>query len=237
MTKSNGERFIIAYNRLDQGLRNIYNIKASLGFGEVIRKISPINSIIKKYEDDLIEIGRLRNAIVHASGDTLIAEPNTEVVEKLEQIARVVTTPPRVLDTLAKRKVYSVDGGTPLAEVCLKMFESGFSIVPVYIKNTLVGVINRKMIVDSIGAGIKAGVILDNLLKQPVASALDVLNVSNHYEVAPSSVTIDSMIFMFQQNRKLSSVVLTENGNYTEPAKMVIVTADTIDLNNILDNY
>ena len=43
------------------------SIKASLGFGEVVRKVAPINSIIKKYEDDLIEYGRLRNAIVHKS--------------------------------------------------------------------------------------------------------------------------------------------------------------------------
>ena len=50
-------------------------------------------------------------------------------------------------------------------------------------------------------------------------------------------MTIENLLYMFQQNRKLSSVILTENGNYTEPAKMVIVTADTIDLNNILDNY
>lgn len=237
MNKSNGDRFIMAYNRLDQGLRNIYNIKASLGFGEVIRKIAPINSIIKKYEDDLIEIGRLRNAIVHSSGDSLIAEPNTDVVEKLEQIARIVTTPPRVLETLPKRKVYSVDGSTPMGEVCLKMFESGYSIVPVYIRNTLVGVINRKMIVDSIGAAIKAGVLLDNLLKEPIASALDVLNVNNHYEVAPSSITIDSMIFMFQQNRKLSTVVITKNGNYDEEPIAVVVTSDMLDLQTVLDNY
>lgn len=237
MSKSNGERFISAYNRLDQGLRNIYNIKASLGFGEVVRKIAPINSIIKKYEDDLIEIGRLRNAIVHASSESLIAEPNLEVVEKLEQIARIATTPPRVIDTLAKRKVYSVLGDTPVGDVCLKMFESGYSIVPVYIKNTLVGVINRKMIVDSVGASIKAGVSMDKLLSQPVASALDVLNVSNHYEVAPSSITIDSMIFMFQQNRKLSTVIITKNGNYDEEPLAVVVTSDLIDLQVVLDNY
>lgn len=237
MDKSNGDRFITAYNKLDQGLRNIYNIKASLGFGEVIRKISPINSIIKKYEDDLIEYGRLRNAIVHSSGDIVIAEPNTEVVEKLEQIARIVTTPPRVVDTLPKRKVYSVDGSVPVAEVCKVMGELGYSIVPVYVKNTLVGVINRKMIVDCIGSGIKAGVSIDNLLKEPVASALDVLNVSNHYEVAPSSITIDSMIFMFQQNRKLSTVIITKNGNYNEEPISIIVTSDVIDLQTVLDNY
>ncbi len=237
MEKTLGERFLLAYNKLDQGLRGIYNIKASLGFGEIIRKIAPINSIIKKYEDDLIEIGRLRNAIVHASGDTLIAEPNVDIVEKLEQITRIVTTPPRVLDALAKRKVYSVDGETSLASVCAEMSTSGYSIVPVYIKNTLVGVINRKMIIDSIGAGIRAGVSIDNLLKQPVASALDVLNITSHYEVAPSSITIDSMIFMFQQNRRLSTVIITKNGNYNEEPLAVIVASDLIDLQIVLDNY
>ena len=74
-------------------------------------------------------------------------------------------------------------------------------------------------------------------MNTPVSRCLDIFNETNHYEVAPQSMTIENLLYMFQQNRKLSSVILTENGNYTEPAKMVIVTADTIDLNNILDNY
>ena len=237
MEKSNGDRFISAYNRLDQGLRNIYNIKQSLGFGEVVRKVSPINSVIKKYEDDLIEFGRLRNAIVHGAGDTLIAEPNIEVVEKIEQIARIVTTPPRVIDVLPKRKVFIVNGSASLQSVCEEMFESGYSIIPVYIKDTLVGVVNRKMIVDAIGEAIKAGVSVDKILKDSVANALDVLNVVNHYEVAPSSITIDGILFMFQQNRKLSTVIITKNGNYNEEPIAVVVTSDTLDLQNILDNY
>lgn len=237
MSKTNGDRFISAYNKLDQGIRNIYNIKQSLGFGEVIRKVAPINSVIKKYEDDLIECGRLRNAIVHGSGDTLIAEPNTEVVEKIEQIARIITTPPRVVDILPKRKITSVFGDTSIAEVCATIFESGYSTVPVYIKNTLVGVINRKMIVDSIGAAVKSGVSVDLLLKQTVAEGLDVLNVSNHYEVAPSSITVDSILFMFQQNRKLSTVIITKNGNYDEEPLAIVVTSDTLDLQSVLDNY
>ncbi len=237
MEKSNGDRFIFAYNKLDQGLRNIYNIKQSIGFGEVIRKIAPINSVIKKYEDDLIEFGRLRNAIVHGAGDTLIAEPNSDVVDKIEQIARVITTPPRVVDVLARRKVFSITGDALISDVCKVMFESGYSIIPVYIKGTLVGVINRKMIVDAIGAGIAAKVSIDNILKQTVADGLDVLNVVNHYEVVSSSITIDSMLFMFQQNRKLSTVIITKNGNYDEEPMAVVVTSDTIDLQSVLDNY
>ena len=34
-----------------------------------------------------------------------------------------------------------------------------------------------------------------------------------------------------------TSVILTENGNYTEQAKVIVVGADIIDLNSILDNY
>ena len=238
MEKSNGDRFISAYNRLDQGLRSIYNIKQSLGFGEVVRKVAPINSVIRKYEDDLIECGRLRNAIVHGAGDTLIAEPNTEVVEKIEQIARIVTTPPRVIDVLPKRKVFVVDGNKTIGNICSNVFESGFSIVPVQIKGTIVGVINRKMIVDAIGAAIKANMSVDKLLKQPVATGLDaLLNETNHYEIAPSSITIDSMLFMFQQNRKLSAVIITKNGNYNEEPLAVVVTSDTLDLQTVLDNY
>ena len=185
----------------------------------------------------MIEFGRLRNAIVHGAGDTLIAEPNIEVVEKIEQIARIVTTPPRVIDVLPKRKVFIVNGSASLQSVCEEMFESGYSIIPVYIKDTLVGVVNRKMIVDAIGEAIKAGVSVDKILKDSVANALDVLNVVNHYEVAPSSITIDGILFMFQQNRKLSTVIITKNGNYNEEPIAVVVTSDTLDLQNILDNY
>lgn len=237
MQKSNGERFLAAYNKLVLALRYNYNLKPAVGYSEIIRKVAPMNSLIKKYEDRLIECGRLRNAIVHGAGDTLIAEPNLEIVEELEQITRLVTTPPRVLDVLAKRKVFSCDGSASLGSVCRNMYENGYSIVPVYLKNTLVGVINRKMIVDAIGGAVSTGLNVEALLAEPVAQSLDVLNVSSHYEVAPSSITVDSILFMFQQNRRLGTVVITKEGNYNEPPLAVVVTSDTIDLQAVLDNY
>ncbi len=230
-------RFIAAYNRLDQGLREIYSIKRSLTFSDMIRKVASVNMVVSKFEEELIDYGRLRNAIVHKSSDEIIAEPNIEVVEKLEKIARLINTPPRVVDCLRPRKVFCVDGDTPLKNVVEEMSKSGFSVVPVYIAKTLVGVINRKMIIDGIAKFIVQKQDIDDAMKTPVSNCLDIFNEASHYEVAPEAMTIESLLYMFQQNRKLSSVILTENGNYTEPAKMVIVTADTIDLNSILDNY
>lgn len=233
----NAKRFIAAYNRLDQGLREIYSIKRTLTFSDMIRKVANVNTVVSKFEEDLIDYARLRNAIVHKSGDELIAEPNLEVVEKLEKIARIINTPPRVIECLRPRKVYTVTGDTTLKEVVLQMAKSGYSVVPVYISGTLVGVINRKMIVDGIGKFVEQCRDIDDSINEPVSKCLDIFNETSHYEVASTNLTIENMMYMFQQNRKLSSVVLTENGNYTEPAKAVIVSADIIDLNTILDNY
>lgn len=230
-------RFISAYNRLDQGLRDIYSIKRTLNFSDMIRKVATVNTVVKKFEEDLIDYGRLRNAIVHRSTDEIIAEPNVDVVEKLEKIARIINTPPRVVECLRPRQVFSVSGDTVLREVVGEMWKKGYSVVPVYISGTLVGVINRKMIVDGIGRFIANGKDIDDAMQEPVSKCLDIFNETSHYEVAPTSLTVENLMYMFQQNRKLSSVILTENGNYTEPAKVIIVSADIIDLNSILDNY
>lgn len=233
----NAKRFISAYNRLDQGLRDIYSIKRTLNFADMIRKVASVNTVVSKFEEDLIDYGRLRNAIVHKSGDEIIAEPNIEVVEKLEKIARIINTPPRVINCIKPRKVYTASGETPLKDVIREMKENGYSVVPVYISQTLVGVINRKMIVEGIGKFIEDNRDIDEAINEPVAGCLDIFNETNHYEVAPTSITVENLLYMFQQNRKLSSVILTENGNFDESAKAVLVSADLIDLNTILDNY
>lgn len=233
----NAKRFISAYNRLDQGLRDIYSIKRTLNFADMIRKVASVNTVVSKFEEDLIDYGRLRNAIVHKSGDEIIAEPNIEVVEKLEKIARIINTPPRVINCIKPRKVFTASGETPLKDVIREMKENGYSIVPVYISQTLVGVVNRKMVVEGIGKFIEDNRDIDDAINEPIAGCLDIFNETEHYEVAPTSITVENLLYMFQQNRKLSSVILTENGNFNEPAKAVLVSADLIDLNTILDNY
>ena len=237
MSESNAKRFIDAYNRLDKGMRDIYNVKPAISFSECVRKVASVNSVIKKYEDSIIEYGRLRNAIVHISSDEVIAEPNIAVVEKLESIARLICTPPKVMDTVANRAVYSCKATTPLSDVMIQMFQTGYSVVPVYDGENLIGVINRKMIVESLGATISAKIDLNDLVKMPVSEALDLQSCSHSYEVVGSAITIDNILYLFQSNRKLSVVIITKNGNYNEPPLGVVVTSDTIDMQSILDNY
>lgn len=235
--KSNAERFIFAYNRLDKTIRDIYNFKPALTFSDVIRKSSEMNYLIKKYEDDLIDYGRLRNSIVHRSNDRVIAEPHDDVVEQMEKIVRMVTTPPGVMQTIANRSVFIADGNVPANKVLIEMSKNGFSNVPIYLSGTLVGVLNRKMVVDAIGTAGLEQKDIDEFLKQPIVDCLPVLDVNSHYEVMSSKVTIDNILYLFQQNRKLSTVIITPNGKYDEYPVGIIVTADLIDIQAILDNY
>ncbi|MBQ8424845.1 MAG: hypothetical protein IJX17_02345 [Clostridia bacterium] len=233
----NAKRFINAYNRLDQGLRDIYSIKRTLNYSDMIKKVATVNTVVKKFEDELINYGRLRNAIVHDNSDTIIAEPNISVVEKLEKIARLINTPPKVVDCLKKRKVFVAQGDATLKDVIYEMGKKGYSIIPIYICGTLIGVLNRKMIVDSIANFIKQGKDINQAMEQPVSECTNIFGETSHYEIVPANITIENLLYIFEQNRKLSNVILTKNGNYNEMPEAVVVSADIIDLNKILDNY
>ncbi len=236
-SKSNADRFITAYNRLDKGIRDIYNFKPALSFSDVVRKAASINLVIKKHEDDLIDYGRLRNAIVHRSNDKVIAEPHDDVVEDIESIVRTITTPPLAMQSVVNRSVFIAQGEVKLGSVLAEMFRTGYSNIPVYLESTLVGVLNRKMIIDKLGEAVSKNEDVNKLMGMRVVDCLSVLDENNHYEVVSDNVTIDNLLYMFQQNRKLTTVIITPSGAYTEKPVGIVVTADIIDMQTILDNY
>ena len=113
--KTNAERFIMAYNQIDYALRSIYGFKRSLSYADLIRKAVPLNSVVRKYEDELIDYGRLRKSIVHKTNPNyVIAEPHIEVVEDFEKIAKIICTPPLALNRVCKREVLTCDSDISL---------------------------------------------------------------------------------------------------------------------------
>ena len=85
--KTLAERFIECFNKVDYALRTKYNLNRSMSFSDLIRKTVALNFVVRKYEDDLIDFGRLRNCIVHNASGEAIAEPHQDVVEQIEHIS------------------------------------------------------------------------------------------------------------------------------------------------------
>ena len=238
-TKTNAERFIIAYNKIDYSLRTIYGFKRSITYADLIRKAVTYNSVVRKYEDELIDYGRLRNSIVHKTNPNyVIAEPHDEVVEEFEKIAKLIATPPTALERVCRRNVLIQDDDVSIKEVLQLFASSGYSNIPIYAGSRLIGVASGSKLIKHIGAKISEGVdIAQYLAKTPIKDAITSAEGEEYFKVADKTLTIEKALNYFYVDRRLLSIIITEHGSSTEPPLGIITAADILDMNEVIENY
>ena len=237
--KTNATRFIDAYNKIDYQLRIQYNFKRSMSFSDMIRKAVVLNHIVRKYEDDLIDYGRLRNAIIHKSNDKyIIAEPHTDVVENFEKIAKLISTPPKVIETNCVHDVFTVSYDISVLSVIQIMAQTTYSNIPVFKDGVLIGVANGQRIIDAFGNYmLNGGACSDFLNNKKIEEIISLTNEKKYYEIASIDVTVEEIMNMFFTNRKLLCVILTKNGQMGETPVGIITSSDFMELNKIVENY
>lgn len=231
------ERFVNAYNTLDHSLRTQYNFKTNISFSDLIRRCASLNQVIRSYEDDLIDLARLRNAIVHSRSEEIIAEPHEEVVELMEKVARIISTPPLVVDAIKHNDVQTIDAENSLRDYIVRSSTLGHSNIPVYRRNMLIGVMQRHFFMEVLGHIIKDGRNVDEYLSQTtIEQFIRDYPITNHFTIVSARVTIEEVIELFS-NRKLSAVIITDNGTSGGNLLGIITTADIIGLMQILEGY
>ncbi|MDR0850167.1 MAG: CBS domain-containing protein [Christensenellaceae bacterium] len=234
---TNAERFIMAYNEIDYSLRTIYGFKRNITFADMIRKAVTLNAVVRKYEEVLIDYGRLRNSIVHKSNpDYVIAEPHAEVVEDFEKIAKLIKTPPTALEQVAKKPVICEKHSTPVSQLINDFTEKGFSNVPVYEDNKLIGIVRPIHIIKYIGQKMNDRNLQD-CLRAPIKVVLPGEDERQYFKVADKTITIEKALNLFYIDRKLLAIIITERGSYNEMPLGIITTGDVLDMNAILENY
>ena len=234
---SNARRFIASYNNIDYSIRSKYNLNRSMGFSELIRKAVSLSYVIRKYEDDLIDYGRLRNAIIHGNDDYIIAEPHKEVVEHIEMLEKLITAPPNALETVCRRDVLCIPANLSMREVIVKIAESTYSNLPVYNGNELIGVANGQKILDSLGRYLITGgdekFFLDAVKIEDMLSKIE---NSNYYEIASADLTVDEALVKFHNNSKLLAIIVTKSGSTKERPLGIITGTDVLTLNKMLES-
>ena len=237
--KSNAERFINAYNKIDYAIRTQNNFKRSMGFSDMIRRAVSLNNLVRKYEDDLVTFGRLRNAIIHGNNeDQVIAEPHDSIVLKIEAIAKVITTPPKALDVLEEKQVFTFTHDVKIVDVIKQMSRTNFSNIPVYKDNKLVGVANGQKILDALGGKLLAGENIEEFLNNcTIEEVVTTPSMYKYYDVIDCKATVDTVLNMFFTNRKLVAIIVTKTGSTDELPLGIITSGDYMQLNTILDNY
>jgi predicted transcriptional regulator len=239
LIKNGAVRFINAYNTIDHTLRTIYNFKRNISFSDVIRRSVGQSSLIRKYEDDLIDYSRLRNAIIHGGDDQyIIAEPHEDIVEEIEKIAKLISTPPLALQSLCKNSVYSVDFNSKIKKVITLISTTGYSNLPVYKDSSLLGVANANRIIKLLGQKLSNGVNAEEYLSNTnIEEVVSERDYETYYVVKDAQLTLEKALNLFDENRKLTAIIITKTGNRAEKAIGIITTADVLDMNKILENY
>ncbi len=239
METTNAERFISAYNTIDYSLRTIYDFKRSMSFSDVIRRSVVLNSVVRKYEDDLIDYGRLRNAIVHSGNkDYIIAEPHDEIVTKIEKLAELISEPPLAIDRVGNKEVITISHDMKLNKAMELISRTGYANLPVYDGDKLLGILNARKIINLLGGAIADGINLqDYVTNTDIGQILESMGDDYYFIVADEGLTVDEAMNSFENNRKLLIILITKDGKDSGKPLAIISSADIIDMKKILDVY
>ncbi len=239
MKKSNAERFLTAYNNIDYGLRAIYGFKRSMSFSDVVRRSVVLNSVVRKYEDDLIDYGRLRNAIVHQGNHKfIIAEPHDDIVEKIERLADLITEPPLAIDMVGNKEVITISHDMKIATAMELIYRTGYSNLPAYEGEKLIGILNGRKLINVLGEKVGLGINLETFVRETtIGEILPLMGDDYYFILADTKLTIDNAMNSFENNRKLLIILITKDGKDTGKPLKIISSSDIIDMKRILDVY
>jgi len=235
----NSTRFTNAYNVIDNALRVQYNFKNNVTFSDLIRRCSSLNTVIRVYEDDLVDFARLRNAIIHNKSEQVIAEPHTEVVELMEKIARLVSTPPLAIDAIKSGDVAVIDCKATIRDLMLTTGKVGYSSIPIYNGNELIGVMRWRKLVEVLATYVIAqGQNIDDFINNTtLENFLHRFPCNMHFTLTTNTITIEETLTLFNHNRKLACIIITPDGSSHKRPLGIITGADVMDLMKILEDY
>lgn len=207
------EQFLNAFNQLEKHLKEELGAPANMGFGEVVRRLSrQKNSPLNQYENDLLQMAQLRNAIVHEkiAEDFVIAEPNDWAVKRITAIRDAIMSPEKVLPRF-KKHVTGFDKNIAVADIFAKISEKHFSQFPIYDRGDFLGLITIRGIGFYVATESKFGYFdfskktAEDLLLNPIKKP--------NYRFCAGDTAINEVEKWFLEGHQLEAVLITKGGN------------------------
>lgn len=235
----NATEFIDSYNKIDAQLRDLYGYKPSQSFTDIVRRSAEKNAVVRRFEDDLSDYARLRNAIVHQSTDgRIIAVPCDEAVQHIRRIEKLLCTPPRIAECLPDKRVTSIDAGLNLRRAVLLIAQTGYSNLPVYRGKKMVGILNNRRIIKALGEVLREGGSADAFLSQTAAGeVVEPSDLFVYYRYVGKQDSLQSVLDAFESNKKLLAVCVSETGRAGERIVNFITPADLAAIHRMLEDY
>lgn len=231
---SHAERFLVAFNAIEQNLKEQLDLKRHFSFARMIEYGRKKHPLIEKHEVDLKKFSELRNVIVHerVSPGFIIAEPHMSIVEKIESIRDEITKPKRVFPNYEKnvRTLKTTDVlGTALSLVQ----RHRYSQFPVYDSGSFVGLLTNNGIANWFAH--HAAKMNGSLNEVAISELLNFEKHVNNVLFVAKDVYLFEVKEMFihhleKKMTRLEAVLITETGRRNEKLLGIITPYDVIRL-------
>lgn len=211
-----GERadtFLSCFNRIEKWMNDQLGNPQNMGFSQMVRRLSNREELpIKSYENDLLQISQLRNAIVHEQigEDFIIAEPNQWIVGRIQKIESDLIQPETVIPRFAKN-VTGFEQDIPIIELLKIVAARRYSQFPLYKKGDFQGLITLK----ALGYWFAKERVNGKIdLKNRTAKDLIITDgKQTNFAFVAKNTTINEVEQKFRNNRLLDAVFITKDGN------------------------
>lgn len=227
---SNAEEFLQYYNLIDQFIKNHEQFESHASFSQKVKNSK--NKVVKKFSDELISLGELRNAIVHnpkIKGKP-IAEPHIETVERIKNLHHKITNPKRVIPTF-QFEVLGAKEEDFINDILIEMKKRSFSQFPVFNeKENVVELINTNTISRWLSDNMEEnGTIVTENVK--VKDLIPLIEFKKNYKFISSKVSVYEAYDMFlnqiiNKQRNLDVLFITKSGDTNEELLGLVTIED-----------
>lgn len=227
---TNAHKFLDHYNELDQLLAKSLNQPDYASFRDKVRVLSERNAVIKRYKDDLFQLGNLRNAISHQSkGGVPIADPFEETVQLIQKILEEFKNPKRVIPAF-QFVVFTVTPDTPLIDLLQEMKTQNFSQAPILDNyGKVIEVISTNTISRWLFAEYRNEYI--DLTAAKISDLMPHIEVKENYTLISRNTTVYEAAEIYLKKSKekksqLDCLIITQNGKASEKLMGIVCIED-----------
>jgi predicted transcriptional regulator len=227
---TNAHKFLDIYNELDQAFIKALGQYDNESFSQRIRQLIPRNPVVRRYKDDLYQLGNLRNAIAHQSKDgRAIAEPYNETVDLLQRILEEFKNPKRVIPKF-QFDVFSVRSETPLITLLTEMKEKDFSQAPILDDSgNIIEMISTNTISRWLFGEYKNQLI--DLTEAKISDLIPYIETKENYSLISRNTTIYEATEIYlkkskEKKSKLDCMIITHSGKLGEKLMGIVCIED-----------
>jgi len=230
VNKTNSDEFLDYFNKIDSFMKTNDGYDSYVPFAQKIKNSS--NKLIKRFKDDLLSYGELRNAIVHNPKieNRVIAEPHDETVAKIKELYLKITNPKKVIPEF-QFDVLGAKENDFINDILIQMKHKSFSQFPVFdTDNNVVELINTNTISRWMSHEIEEdGTIMIEHLK--IKDLIPEIEFKKNYKFIPRDLSIYEAYDYFinqinTKKRNLDVLFITNTGKPTEKLLGLITIED-----------